>query len=163
MWPIFPENSFTVVGKPPEKLKQKTNPIGDRTRARCLRSTDVTPRSQRWFNQTIHRVLHRYGYHARIPRKSSLLEGRTICYRKTMLWPIQSLLLNMGARLIMIWGCISAFGVGNIHIIDGIMDKSMYNDILRQNGKLSTIKLGTLPTYIILCSRRIMTPSIQEL
>ncbi|GBL64137.1 Transposable element Tcb1 transposase [Araneus ventricosus] len=35
----------------------------------------------------------------------------------------------------MVWGCMSAVGVGNLHFIDGIMDKYMYLDILKQNLK----------------------------
>ena len=41
----------------------------------------------------------------------------------------------------MIWGCISARGVGNIHFIDDIMVKYVYNDILKKNVKQSTIKM----------------------
>jgi transposase len=31
---------------------------------------------------------------------------------------------------IMVWGCFSSLGVGNLHLIDGIMDKHQYRDIL---------------------------------
>jgi hypothetical protein len=46
----------------------------------------------------------------------------------------------------MIWGCISARGVDNIHSIDGIMVK--YNDILMKNVKQSTIKMGMSYVYM---------------
>lgn len=43
---------------------------------------------------------------------------------------------------VMIWGCMTSFGVGNLHFIDGIMDQKIYLDILRKNVKESTVKLG---------------------
>ena len=48
----------------------------------------------------------------------------------------------------MIWGCISARGVGNIHFIDGIMVKYVYNDVLKKNVKQSTIKMGISYVYM---------------
>ncbi|GBN96232.1 Transposable element Tcb1 transposase [Araneus ventricosus] len=47
----------------------------------------------------------------------------------------------------MVLGCMSAVGVGNLHFIDGIMDKYMYLDILKQNLKQSAEKMGVLPHY----------------
>lgn len=41
----------------------------------------------------------------------------------------------------MVWGCMSASGVGNLHFIDGIMDKFQYLNILRENLKTSATKL----------------------
>lgn len=40
----------------------------------------------------------------------------------------------------MVWGCFSRYGIGSLHRIDGIMDRFMYADILRdhimlQHGK----------------------------
>jgi len=48
----------------------------------------------------------------------------------------------------MIWGCISARGVGNMHSIDGIMVKYVYNDILKKNVKQSSIKMGMPYVYM---------------
>ena len=48
----------------------------------------------------------------------------------------------------MIWGCISARGVENIHSIDGIMVKYVYNDILKKNIKQSSIKMGISYVYM---------------
>ena len=48
----------------------------------------------------------------------------------------------------MIWGCISARGVDNIHFMDGIMDKYVYSDILMKNVKQSTIKMGMPNAYM---------------
>lgn len=42
----------------------------------------------------------------------------------------------------MVWGCMSAAGVGNLHFIDGILNKDVYVDILKQNVKQSATKLG---------------------
>ena len=47
----------------------------------------------------------------------------------------------------MIWGCISARGVGNIHFIDGTMDKYVYNDIQKKNVKQIAIKMGMLNVH----------------
>nr|GBO27841.1 Transposable element Tcb2 transposase [Araneus ventricosus] len=47
----------------------------------------------------------------------------------------------------MVWGCMSAVGVENLHFIDGMMDKYMYLDILKQNLKQSAEKMGILPHY----------------
>ena len=52
----------------------------------------------------------------------------------------------------MIWGCISARGVGNIHSIDSIMIKYVYNDILKKNVKQSTIYMGM--SYVISSDRK---------
>jgi hypothetical protein len=48
----------------------------------------------------------------------------------------------------MIWGCISARELGNIHFIDGIMDKYVYNGILKKNVKEITIKMGMPYVYM---------------
>ncbi|KAJ4447306.1 hypothetical protein ANN_09310 [Periplaneta americana] len=45
-----------------------------------------------------------------------------------------------GGGSIMIWACMSSSGVGNIHFIDGIMDKIMYKNILMTNLKESAKK-----------------------
>jgi hypothetical protein len=38
--------------------------------------------------------------------------------------------------------------VGNIHFIDGIMVKYVYNDILKKNVKQSTIEMGMSYVYM---------------
>jgi hypothetical protein len=48
----------------------------------------------------------------------------------------------------MIWGSISARGEGNIHFIDGIMVKYVYNDILKKDAKEITIKMGMSYVYM---------------
>ncbi|GBM81819.1 hypothetical protein AVEN_12925-1 [Araneus ventricosus] len=44
-------------------------------------------------------------------------------------------------------GCMSAVGVGKLHFIDGMMDKYMYLDILKQNLKQGAEKMGILTHY----------------
>ena len=48
MWPEFHGICLTVEENPGRNLNQEIDPMGDRTRARCLRSNDVTSRLQRW-------------------------------------------------------------------------------------------------------------------
>lgn len=47
-----------------------------------------------------------------------------------------------GGGSVMVWGCMSAKGPGNLHFIEGIMDQNMYLDILKQNLKQSAEKFG---------------------
>ncbi|GBO31592.1 hypothetical protein AVEN_87468-1 [Araneus ventricosus] len=47
----------------------------------------------------------------------------------------------------MVWWCMNAVGVGNLHFIDGMMDKYMYLDILKQKLKQSAEKKDILPHY----------------
>lgn len=49
-----------------------------------------------------------------------------------------------GGGSIMLWGCMSAFGVGEIHLIEGKMDQHIYKNILRQK-LMKTIRSMPLP------------------
>lgn len=42
-----------------------------------------------------------------------------------------------GGGSVMVWGCMSACGVGNLQIIEGTMDKHAYLNILKKNLKES--------------------------
>ncbi|KAJ4426656.1 hypothetical protein ANN_26454 [Periplaneta americana] len=53
-----------------------------------------------------------------------------------------------GGGSIMIWGCMSSKGVGNIDFTDEIMDKVVYNNILKNNVKESAIEMGLPPVCI---------------
>ena len=44
----IPYICFTVEGKPRKNLNQETDPTGDGTRTRSVRSNDVTPRPPHW-------------------------------------------------------------------------------------------------------------------
>lgn len=46
-----------------------------------------------------------------------------------------------GGGGVIVWGCMSAAGVGELEFIDGIMDKRYYMDILKRNVKKSAEKL----------------------
>ncbi len=47
-----------------------------------------------------------------------------------------------GGGSVMVWGCMSASGTGELHFIDGIMDSVVYCDILKNNMVPSLRKLG---------------------
>ena len=47
MWPTFSGVHLAVEGKHRKTSTRKLNPAGNQTRARCVRSNDVTSRSQR--------------------------------------------------------------------------------------------------------------------
>lgn len=72
-------------------------------------------------------------------------DGRGYVWRKPgEAFSKQNLLptVKHGGGSVMVWGCMAASGVGNLHFIEGIMDKHLYVDILRQNLKVSVEKLG---------------------
>ena len=52
-----------------------------------------------------------------------------------------------GGGSVMVWGCMSANGTGNLVFIDGILDKYKFLDILKNNLKDSATKLGLLENY----------------
>lgn len=52
-----------------------------------------------------------------------------------------------GKFSVMVWGCISSKGVGNLVFIDGKMDKNQYLDILKNNLESSAIKFGIKDKY----------------
>ena len=45
-------------------------------------------------------------------------------------------------RSVMVWGCISAAGTGELQFIEGTMNANMYCDILKQSMILSLQRLG---------------------
>lgn len=52
-----------------------------------------------------------------------------------------------GGGHVMVWGCISAKGVGNLVFIDGIMNKESYLNILKENLRQSAERMGILQTF----------------
>uniref|UniRef100_A0A2M4DS53 Putative transposase n=1 Tax=Anopheles darlingi TaxID=43151 RepID=A0A2M4DS53_ANODA len=48
---------------------------------------------------------------------------------------------------VLVWGCMAASGVGNLHVINGIMDQYVYINILKQNLGPSVEKLGISRDY----------------
>lgn len=53
-----------------------------------------------------------------------------------------------GGGSIMLWGCFSASGTGNLVKVDGIMNKEKYLAILKENLKQSAVKLGLRRHFI---------------
>lgn len=49
-----------------------------------------------------------------------------------------------GGGSIMLWGCFTAFGVGELCLVDGTMDKNVYKNILRQH-LLKTVRSLPIP------------------
>ncbi|KAH8288665.1 hypothetical protein KR054_007468, partial [Drosophila jambulina] len=47
-----------------------------------------------------------------------------------------------GGGSVLVWGCMSARGVGNLIFIDGIMNAEMYLNILKENLHSSATKMG---------------------
>lgn len=56
--------------------------------------------------------------------------------------------VKFGGGSIMVWGCFSWSGVGNLHNIDGIMDARHYIRILSTNLRQSVEKMGIAGQYI---------------
>ncbi|CAF1578421.1 unnamed protein product [Rotaria magnacalcarata] len=49
---------------------------------------------------------------------------------------------------IMVWGCFSRAGVGNLHFIDGTVDRFVYREILEKNLIQSANKLGLSGNFV---------------
>ncbi|CAK9801849.1 Transposable element Tc1 transposase [Anthophora quadrimaculata] len=52
-----------------------------------------------------------------------------------------------GGESVIVWGCMNIRGTGNLQIIEGIMDKFVYLNILQNNLKLSAEKLRIVEDY----------------
>jgi len=52
-----------------------------------------------------------------------------------------------GGGGVMVWGCMAASGVGNLEILNGVMDHKYYIDILKRNLVPSAEKLGLASDY----------------
>jgi len=78
-------------------------------------------------------------------------DGRRTVWRKknTELDPKNLIpTVKHGGGSVLVWGCMSATGVGKLHIINGIMDHKMYIEILKENLHVSTQKLEISDNYI---------------
>lgn len=56
--------------------------------------------------------------------------------------------VKFGGGSVMVWGCFSAAGVGNLHFIEGKMDKMVYISLLKQNLPESTARLGIKDSFV---------------
>lgn len=52
-----------------------------------------------------------------------------------------------GGGNVLVWGCISTFGTGELVFIDSIMDKYIYLNILKNNLRKSAMKMGIVDTF----------------
>lgn len=78
-------------------------------------------------------------------------DGRSKVWRKPKeAFKTKNLLptVKHGGGSVMVWGCLSSSGVGNLVFIDGIMDQYGYLNILRNNLKQSAEKLGLGCRYV---------------
>lgn len=78
-------------------------------------------------------------------------DGRKRCYRKAnSALELKNCLptIKHGGGSIMVWGCMSSKGCGNLVIIRGTMDKYVYKTILTKNLRASAIKLGLEEDFI---------------
>ena len=63
--------------------------------------------------------------------------GKDEAYRPECMCPT----VKHGGGSVMVWGCMSAKGVGNLHFIEGIMNADVYLDILTTQMMPSAKKL----------------------
>ena len=56
--------------------------------------------------------------------------------------------VKFGGGNVMIWGCFSSRGTGDIHIIEGRMNAHMYQNILREHLHASVQKLGLSQEFV---------------
>ena len=56
--------------------------------------------------------------------------------------------VKRGGGGVMVWGCMSASGVGNLHFIEGKVEKYGYLQILRDNVKVIEEKLGIQDSFV---------------
>lgn len=77
-------------------------------------------------------------------------DGRTMVWRKPNTDLEKKHLkptVKFGGGSVMVWGCISSKGVGNLVFIDGIMNQDSYLSILKENLKESAQKMGIAATF----------------
>lgn len=78
-------------------------------------------------------------------------DGKQRVWRKpNTAMAIQNLLptVKHGGASVMVWGCISAAGVGNLVFIENNMDRYVYLNILKTNLKTSVAKMGLSGKWI---------------
>ncbi|GBN40985.1 Transposable element Tc1 transposase [Araneus ventricosus] len=56
--------------------------------------------------------------------------------------------VKYGGVGVLVWGCMSASGLGNLVFIDGIMNHALYMNILRDNLKLSAQNLDIGNSFV---------------
>ncbi|GFY24670.1 transposable element Tc1 transposase [Trichonephila clavipes] len=110
---------------------------------------------------TVRRVLRKAGYNGRVARKKALncdeskfnifgSDGRRMVWRKpnTSHHPKYTIpTAKHAGGSVMVWGRMTASGVGKLVFIDGIMHKMAYLNILQNNLKESADKLGLVSNF----------------
>jgi hypothetical protein len=56
--------------------------------------------------------------------------------------------IKHGGGSIIIWDCFSYYGVGSLHLINGIMDQNVYKDILVDNLQYSADLMGLADMFV---------------
>ena len=80
-------------------------------------------------------------------------DGRRMVWRKrnTEMHPKNLLpTVKYGGGSLLVWGCMSASGVGNLVFINGIMNHQLYIHILKNNLELSARKMGLDGDYVFM-------------
>ena len=73
--------------------------------------------------------------------------GRIKVWRKTGEPQNTIKTVKHGGGDVMVWGCMAASGVGNLEIIEEVMDNRAYIEILKQNLKPRVEKLGVSEAF----------------
>lgn len=55
-----------------------------------------------------------------------------------------------GGGSVLVWGCMSATGVGSLHFIDEVMDHKVYINILKEHLHSSAVKLGLENNFVFM-------------
>lgn len=63
-------------------------------------------------------------------------ESQTLHWWRKKIWPT----VKHGGGGVMMWGCMSSAGVGELVFIEGVMDKAYYLSILKENLKKKCLK-----------------------
>lgn len=77
-------------------------------------------------------------------------DGRTLVWRKTNdeLNPLNLRgTAKFGGGSVMVWGCMSYYGVGNLVFIESIMNHRVYLSILRKNMREYAHRVGIADTF----------------
>ena len=92
----------------------------------------------KWITRTMSYGLMRWRLICLVPMASSMCGGDQGSSTKIRVMPT----VKHGGGNVIVWGSMSAAGVGELHFIEGNMNSSMYCEILQQSMIPSLQKLG---------------------
>ncbi|VVC32604.1 Transposase IS30-like HTH domain [Cinara cedri] len=76
-------------------------------------------------------------------------DGRRFVWRKANTEPKNlQLTVKYGGDTVMVWGCISAQGDGNLYFINEIMNQDIYLNILKTNLVANAVKMGIKDDFV---------------